>query len=63
MTNTQVRDAKAVRAIEQVEAFGKALKAFVIKTYSDEELRRMRYSSWGRKNLSVSRSGSNTDMH
>jgi hypothetical protein len=60
MTNTQLRDINAKKAIEQVQAFGEALKAFVVKTHSDEEIRRMRHTSWGQKNLGVSQSETDT---
>lgn len=63
MTNTQLRDINAKKTIEQVQAFGEALKAFVTTTHSDEELRRMRFSSWGKKNLRVSQPESDTDTH
>jgi hypothetical protein len=43
--------ADAARAIAQVEEFAEALKRFMRKTYDDQELRRMRYTSWGRKNI------------
>lgn len=63
MTSTQVQSASMEKAIKQVQDFGEALKSFVRKTYDDETLRRMSHTSWGRKNLRVSQSETDTDTH